>query len=323
MRKIIFILLPKVHLLDLAGPVQVFHEADEYNYPYQVEFCALSENVRSAQGLTFSTLQHYSNVEVEPEDIIVLPGIQKEFLQTDLYDQHKQTFFNWLIQQKKQGVTLCSICTGAFIFAEAGLLEGLSCTSHWSITDMLRDQFPNLRVFDDCLFIKNETIYTSAGIVSGIDLALSIVEDDYGPVAASKVAREMVIYIRRNGDTSQQSIYLDYRTHLNRAIHEVQDWLIDHIQDQFTIADLADLVHMSPRNLTRIFKKETGITIGQFITTLRLELAQKLLANPEMSIRNVADAAGFKSERQFRRAWAEQIDESPSIWRLSKQHKVQ
>lgn len=319
MRKVVFVLFPNVHLLDLAGPVQVFHEANAYQYSYELEFCSPLDQVETAQGLMFASLKHYTDIEIHEETFIMIPGVQKDYLLNSVYNQHKIPFFEWLRNHHQQGIMVCSICTGAFILADAGILDNLSCTSHWSILQWLHQQFPKLTVLDDCLFVKDRNVFTSAGIASGIDMALYIVEDHYGPLAASKVAREMVIYIRRNGSTPQRSVYLNYRTHLNEKVHEVQDWLIANIQKRFTLDELADYVHMSSRNLTRVFKRETGITINEFITKLRLELAQKILKSSDMSIPQVAEECGFSSERQFRRVWGQQSDVSPFEWRTLKQ----
>ena len=165
------------------------------------------------------------------------------------------------------------------------------------------------------IYIRDGNIYTSAGIASGIDLALSILEENHGALVASQVAREIVIYMRRNGFEKQQSIFLDYRSHLYEGVHRVQDWLIQNPEKRNKLEDLAEIAHMSSRNLTRLFRKATGITIKEFVTKIRIELAKKLLKNPDLTIEAIASQCGFQDARQLRRLWSQEFEVSPLQWR--------
>jgi len=300
--QLIFVVPPYVHVLDLTGPVQVFYEAAEYGAPYRLAYCSLGKPVTSSSGLNFGSMPPFADMETQPGDSIFLPGIDMAYLRSNEFKQ-ETAFFDWLRLQYQKGVHLCSICTGAFLLAQAGLLDGRKCTTHWKRIEELQATYPRAVVQHDRLFIKDAGIYTSAGITAGIDLALAIVEEHQGPLFATKIARELVVYFRRGEGHSQKSVYLDYRNHMNVAIHRMQDWLIANLDAKASLDELADNVGMSTRNLTRTFRKETGTTINAYTTLLRLELAHTLLHNPGMTMDAIAAKCGFSDARQLRRIW--------------------
>lgn len=311
--QLIFVVPPYVHVLDLMGPVQVFYEAAEYGAPYRLVYCSLGKPVTSSSGLNFGPLSLFADVETQPGDYIFLPGMDMAYLRSSAFKQ-ETAFFDWLRQQHKKGVHLCSVCTGAFMLAQAGLLNGRKCTTHWKRLEELQSTYPRLAVQQDRLFIKDAGIYTSAGITAGIDLALAIVEEHQGPLFATKIARELVVYFRRGEGHSQKSVYLDYRNHMNVAIHRMQDWLIANLEANASLEDLAEIVGMSTRNLTRTFRKETGTTINAYTTLLRLELANTLLYDPGITMDAIAAKCGFRDARQLRRIW-KKSDSVPTIKR--------
>ncbi|RYE38025.1 MAG: AraC family transcriptional regulator, partial [Sphingobacteriales bacterium] len=206
-----------------------------------------------------------------------------------------------LKQCADKGITVCSICNGAFALGHAGLLKDTQCTTHWRRVEALQTLFPQAKVLSDILYIKSNDVFTSAGISAGIDLALAILEDLKGPLFTHRVARGLVVYHRRSGSHKQQSIYLDYRNHINPQIHLVQDYLIDNLSEENNIEMLAEMVHMSPRNLSRVFKEKTGSTILEYLTLLRKEYASTMLNNPEYTIEYIASKCGYKSARQLQR----------------------
>jgi len=184
---------------------------------------------------------------------------------------------------------------------EAGLLDNRECTTHWRRTDELKSRFPKAKVLEDTLYVKSDIIYTSAGISAGIDLALAILENLKSPHFVHKVARGLVVYHRRDQSHSQRSIYLDFRNHINPKIHEVQDFLINNLAKENSIEDLAEMIAMSPRNLSRVFKESTGLTIVEYLTELRREMAKTLLNNPAFTIDYIASQCGYKTPRQLQR----------------------
>lgn len=312
MKQVIFVIPPTTQILDLAGPLQAFSEAKGLGADYQIRFAGVAPQAPSAQGLLLAGLEHYSELQVTANDLILIAGISSQNLSEAQLLSLGAEFYAWLRRCYQQGAILCSICNGAFFLAQSGLLNGRKCTTHWSRTKELARRFPHICVVENRLFMKDQRLYTSAGICSGLDLALSIIEDDYGPRFTAKLAHMLVVYIRRDGEHSQQSVYLDYRAHLNPAIHKVQDQLTQYPERQHTIEILAQKVHMSPRNLTRQFKRETGVTIKTFVTLVRMEKAATLLHNPELSIDAIGVACGFQNPRQFRRLWRKFRGCSPS-----------
>lgn len=312
MQKVIFALLPEVEVLDLAGPVQAFHEANacgaDYGADYEVHTCALEPRVRTGQGLWLSDLEPLP--EVGPEDLVVVPGSRMDVLQ-----RIDPAFLRWLRRAHEAGAHVASVCTGAFALGEAGLLDGRQCTTHWTRLEDLERRFPRARVLTNRLFVEDGRITTSAGIASGIDMALALVERRHGPLVAAAAAREMVVYVRRDGSHRQQSVYLEYRTHLHAGIHRVQDWLIAHPDERATLADLARIAALSSRHLTRVFRQATGVSIQEYRTRLRLERARDLLRDPGLTVEAVAARCGFESARQLRRVWREAFGTPPSAGR--------
>jgi len=280
---LLFVVPPAVHLLDLTGPVQVFAEATAYGQPYQLTFCSYQPRVNSVAGLGLGPLVPFAEVSLAPGDVIFLPGLAMDYLRSEAFRQEGARFFAWLREQHKRGVRLCSVCTGAFILAHAGLLDGKKCTTHWRRLAELQARYPQVRAQADTLFVRDGCIDTSAGVTAGIDLALFLLEEWHGPLFATKIARELVVYTRRGAQHRQLSIYLDYRNHLHSGVHQVQDWLTDHLAAGATIADLAERVHMSPRTLTRTFRQATGVSINEYTTALRRELAATLRLNPALT----------------------------------------
>lgn len=300
MKKLAFIIPPTVELLDLAGPVQVFTEAKFYGFEADIEFYQYRETPVSTSGLGFGTVESYKNANLKEGDFIFVPGMHFEYVRSIAF-KAERSFFNWLKECSEKKITVCSICNGAFALGHAGLLKNTECTTHWRRVNELQTQFPEAKVVADILYVKSNDVYTSAGISAGIDLALAILESFKGALFTHKVARGLVVYHRRSGRHKQQSIYLDYRNHINPQIHEVQDYLIDNLSKENSIESLAALVGMSPRNLARVFKEKTGSTVLEYLTLLRKEYANTMLNNPEYTIEYIASKCGFKTARQLQR----------------------
>lgn len=310
MRRVIFLVLPDFEVLDLAGPLQAFSEAATAGAGHRVHLCSSEPRVRSAQGLWVSDLEPLP--EPGESDQVVIPGLGIPSI-----DALDPAIFDWVRKAYDAGAHVASVCTGAFVLAKAGLLAGRQCTTHWRRVDELAQRFPGARVLTNRLFVHDGRVTTSAGIASGIDMALALLERWHGPLMVASVAREMVIYIRRDGGHRQQSIYLDYRTHLHPGIHRVQDWLTAHPAEKTTLDDLARLAAVSPRHLTRIFRQATGISIQDFRTRVRLELARDLLNDPGLTVAGVAARCGFESDRQLRRLWKQTFGTTPGAARTA------
>jgi transcriptional regulator GlxA family with amidase domain len=292
--RVFFYINNGTHILDLAGAVQVFHEATNYGITYEIRYISDNTHQKSSANLGFNALELFTNIEIEPTDIIVIAGFSLKEL-----PKENTVLFNWLKKANELKTTICSVCTGCFTLAEAGLLDNKDCTTHWNFTERLQLAYPKTTVLNNRLFVKSDNIYTSAGIATGIDLALFVLEERHGAKFAYQIARELVVYIRRDGHETQNSIYLQYRQHINNSIHEIQDYMIHHLEEKIKIEQLAERIYTSPRNLTRLFKATTGITIGDYLETLRVEKAVQLLKdNNKMDF--IAQACGFQSTNQLR-----------------------
>lgn len=295
--KIIFVILPKVHLLDLAGADQVFLEATYYGSNIEVEYCSNVKKIETTSQLNFFNLKSYKEVKVAQNDYIIVPGLDIYYIFSNEFDENNE-ILAWLNEMYKKQVNVCSICTGAFILGNAGLLNSKKCTTHWKHTEKLKTRFPLAIVQENILFIEDKNIVTSAGVSAGIDLALHIVSNLMGEKISFQIARELVIYLRRNGSQEQNTIYLQYRNHINNGIHKVQDWLQDNIHKSHNINDLADIACMSTRNFTRVFKKETGISSNEYTTLIRKEKITTMIQKLEFTRSEIAKHCGLKSERQ-------------------------
>ncbi|MEQ1586077.1 MAG: DJ-1/PfpI family protein [Cyclobacteriaceae bacterium] len=269
MKKIVFIIPPTVELLDLAGPVQVFTEAKFYGFELKIEFYRYQEEPVSTSGLGFGKLAHFREANVAEGDFIFIPGMDQNYVRTPAFKAEAE-FFNWLKECQRNRITVCSVCNGAFALGEAGLLTDIECTTHWRRVNELQLQFPQATVLEDILYVKNKYVCTSGGISAGIDLALSILEEIAGARFTNKVARGLVVYHRRNGKRKQETIYLDYRNHINGKIHDVQDYLIDNFGEETPLTELALRVGMSPEDLSLEFKEATGTTLNEYVCQIRL-----------------------------------------------------
>ncbi|GAA1010351.1 transcriptional regulator [Acrocarpospora pleiomorpha] len=306
--RVIVLVLPAVNLLDLAGPVQVFDTAGRY----RIEYVGDDESTASAQGLRLAGLGGLP--EVAAGDLVLVPGPRLlppgpgAALVSD-------TVIEWLRAAHEQGARLATVCSGAVALGEAGLLDGRRCTTHWGLIEPMRRRYPAAKVQDAVLFVHDGTVSTSAGISAGVDLALSLVERDHGPELAAAVARQLVVYLRRDGSSQQISPFLRHRSHLNSAVHRVQDHLAGNLDAQHTLADLAARVNLSPRGLSRAFTATTGLTPLEYQQGLRLERAATLLAETDLPVESVAARCGFRDGRHFRRLFKAKYGIPPSASR--------
>ncbi len=298
--KFIFLLLPQVHILDLAGADQAIHEAIDFGAEFEIVYCGIAQDVVSTSGLPFGAVKHFSEVNFKTGDFLMVAGCSYSYLISPDFLKQKD-LFQWINEVYEKGVSVCSICLGAFVLAESGLLNGKNCTTHFKKTKALQEKYPKIKVIENILFTDQNGIYTSAGITSGIDLTLHIIEKLKGNRFAYLVARELVVFNRRSGNDSQESEFLKFRNHIHSGIHKVQDFIVENISKKNSLLDLAELAAMSERNFTRIFKKETGITVIEYINVVRKARAVELVRNPNFSKIEIANRVGLQSEKQLYR----------------------
>jgi transcriptional regulator GlxA family with amidase domain len=207
------------------------------------------------------------------------------------------------------------VCSGAFLLARAGLLDGHDATTHWSSCDELQRIYPDVRVDADPIFVRSGNVYTSAGVTAGIDLALALVEEDLGPQVARDVARWLVLFLRRPGGQAQFSAALASQRAEREPLRELQGWILDHLDEDLSVPALAERTHMSPRNFARAFKTEVGMTPGVYVETLRVERARTLLETAGDPVEQVALRCGFGTVETMRRVFRKRLGVSPGDYR--------
>lgn len=210
---------------------------------------------------------------------------------------------------------LAALCTGSFFLAEAGVLNGRRATTHWSFAERLRKKYPEITVDADAIFIREGNIWTSAGVTAGMDLALAIVEEDFGREIALEVARDLVIYLKRPGGQSQFSVHLSSQMTTHPTIRELQSWIMSHLDDDLNIPKLAARLAMSERNFARVFHRETAESPADFIEKARFEVARRLLEQNKSPLKTIALKTGFQTEEKMRRVFQKKIGVTPKVYR--------
>ncbi|SDZ35402.1 transcriptional regulator, AraC family with amidase-like domain [Saccharopolyspora shandongensis] len=296
MSRVVFLLLPGLHLLDLAGPAQAFSTAAGLGHRYQLSYVAQGDEVVSAQGLPLHADTSWP--ALTRDDLVLVPG--SRVADPPRWPKLHAASAERLRAHHAAGGTVASVCSGADALGQAGLLRGRRCTTHHDLQDELARRYPAASVVRDVLFVEDDRVITSAGIASGIDLALHLVATRHGPGAAARVARGMVVYARRNGDDQQASAMLRHRSHLNDAVHRVQDLIDARFAESLPLAALAAAAGCSERTLTRSFVRATGLTPLRYQQVLRAERAEHLLSRGATA-EAAAHAVGFADARMLRR----------------------
>jgi len=291
--RVVFVLAPGVHLLDLAGPAQVFHND---LLDYELHWVAEDVEVATAQGLPVRARTAWP--ELTTDDLVVVPGWRSPSLAATF--ALGRATLDQVRAHHDSGGLVASVCAGADALGKAGLLDGRRCTTHHDLQDELARRYPRATVVRDVLYVVDGRVATSAGIASGIDLALHLVATRHGPAVAAKVARSMVVYARRNGDEHQTSAMLRHRSHVDDTVHRVQDLIDARFTRALPLATLADAAGVSPRTVTRLFGRATGLTPLRYQHLLRVERAEHLIGHGA-TVESAARAVGFEDARMLRR----------------------
>jgi transcriptional regulator GlxA family with amidase domain len=291
------LLVPGLHLLDLAGPAQVFASAIDFGFDYRVDYVGEYATIPTAQGLTVNA--EPSLPALTSADLIVVPGWRAGSGLRDTGPLAADTLA-WLRGHHAAGGTVASVCAGADALGRAGLLDGRRCTTHHELQDELARRYPRASVVRDVLYVVDGRVISSAGIASGIDLALHLMAARHGPSVAARIARTMVVYARRNGDEAQASAMLRHRGHLNDTVHRVQDLIENRLAERLPLADLADAAGCSERTVTRMFGRATGMTPLRYQQLLRVERAEHLIGQGA-TVESAARTVGFEDARMLRR----------------------
>jgi transcriptional regulator GlxA family with amidase domain len=309
-------------ILDVAGPLEVFAKTiDHLNehcpqadtiYATHVVSATPSTTVATSSGLPIVCEGDLTSINYKV-DTVLLAG--KGGLQVT--DPALLPLIDWLKKNSKNIRRIGSICAGAFVLAEAGFLDGKRATTHWKNCDRLAECYPNVKVEKDPIYIKDGNIYTSAGISTGIDLSLALVEEDFGRDVAVGVARILVLYLKRPGSQSQFSHILAHQTSDYAPIKDIQAWVLDHLDEEITVEALAERALMSPRNFARVFLRETGITPAKYIEKIRLETARRRLEETRLTIDEISNECGIGNADGLRRLFLRHLKTTPSDYRKS------
>lgn len=298
---------------DVAGPMECFGLANYISGRDLYELTTVSaDGLPLASAGDWVKLQPIHSFKTLPGDIdtLIIPGGPAAFMAAQ-----DEKITHWIRDRGVPTVRVCSICNGAFIMAASGVARHARLATHWLYAQQLAKLYPDLEVDPDAIFVRSGNIWSSGGMTSGMDMALAIIEEDCGRILAMEVARQMVLYLRRAGGQSQFSMHLKAQFAELPLISRLQQWIIDNPSADLRIEALADHIAMSKRSLLRLFKDETGVTLGEFITDARLRHACALLEETEREQKEIASLAGLGSEANLRKVFMTRLKITPSQYR--------
>jgi len=326
---VLFVLLPNVLMLDLAGPAEVLRLASRIEFAerraegeeraaFELHYVSPLADLQTSIGLPLAGLAPLPEILL-PGTLVVLVGSMSAVspAQQREFETSSGVLTEWLRRVlAPSGERLLCVCAGALSAARAGLLDGRQCTTHHSLCAKLQELAPKARVLENRLYVTDGRISTSAGITAGIDLMLQVLAELSGPRLACAVAREMVVYMRRGGADPQLSPWIAGRNHLHPALHRVQDAVAADPGGDWTIEQMAGIACTSGRHLGRLFHEYAGVAPLDYLHRLRVTLARELLSHSSLDMEAVAQRAGFGSARHLRRIWGKYESAPPSQSRL-------
>jgi transcriptional regulator GlxA family with amidase domain len=323
-KTVVFALYDKVTLQDVAAPLEIFARANDFGARYEVILASLTG--KPVDTTSYVTLNVDTSLAEVPEliDTLIVPGgVPPDFTFTpgehDIPEEQTPdvvpSALEMVSELAPRARRVASVCTGAFVLAALGLLDGRRATTHWAHCQELARAYPRVSVDPDSLFVQDGPFITGAGISAGIDLGLALVESDYGPDVARRVARWMVVFLQRPGGQAQFSVWTEAALPVSRGLREILDSVVADPGADHCIATLADRAAVSERHLVRMFRVQVGMTPARFVERARLEAAKVLLATGDNSQEAVARRAGFGSADTMRRTFRRALGVSPSTYR--------
>ena len=306
-RGVVIVTFGSAQILDVTGPLEVFSSASRFlpSVRYRTRVVTTrGGQVRASCGLDFAS-DAIADVAGPVDTLMVAGGADMDaaVADTELLDEVRR------LATDARRVT--SVCSGAFVLAAAGLLEGRRATTHWAECDLLDDTYAGVTVDPDAIFVNDGNVWTSAGVTAGIDLALALVAEDHGHQAAATVARQLVVYLQRSGGQAQFSSLLAGQAADTEPVRDLLSWLRDHLADDLSIAALARQINLSERQFTRVFKAEVGATAADHVEAVRLESACRLLETTNRSIEQIANTCGFGTPETMNRTFRRRLDTTP------------
>jgi transcriptional regulator GlxA family with amidase domain len=303
--RVVIVVFDGIQSLDVTGPTEVFAGAG-----WDVRTVSRDgAPVRSSSGLTFVPDGDLASARGHV-DVLLVPG--GEGTPAAMFDR---TLTSWLRRAARRSGLVASVCSGAFVLAEAGLLDGRRATTHWSVCETLAARYPTIEVDPDPIYVRDGNVWTSAGVTAGMDLALAIVEESLGREVALEIARRLVMFLRRPGNQSQFSAQLAVQTADRDVLREIQRHIAEHPETDLSVDALAERAAMSPRHFARVFRDEIGITPARFVESARVEAARRRLEDSDDSIEAVARACGFGTTETMRRTFLRTLHVAPTEYR--------
>ncbi len=307
-RTVLFVLFDGVQSLDLTGPLEVFTGAEKHRPgTYRIRTASVDGGpVRTSSGLT--VVPDAALADVSEQHTLLVPGGEGT-------RDPQPALTDWLREHGPRAERLVSVCTGAILLASAGLLDGRRATTHWAYCGKLARDHPAVEVDPDPIYVRDGRVATSAGVTSGIDLALALVEDDLGRDVALGIARHLVVFLRRPGNQAQFSAQLVAQTAQREPLRDVQRWIIEHPDADLSVETLAARASLSPRHFARAFQTETGMTPGRYVERVRLEHARRLLEDSADGVEEISRASGYGTPEAMRRAFVKALGTAPAEYR--------
>lgn len=313
----VFVVLPpQTLLLDVAGPLEVLRYANELQQKmrFVCRYISAEPQQTTTIGLGLCGLEPLPEA-LPPNALILISGSSSLAQQQWEIERERLALSDWLRHIVKPDTTIVSICSGALIAAQAGLFDGHSCTTHAHCIADLKRIAPLALVHENRLFVEDRKRFSSAGISTGIDLTLHLVSALVGPEIAARIAQIMVVYLRRTAHDPQISPWLSGRNHIHPSIHRAQDAIVENPADDWTLARLADIAHLSQRHLSRLFREQTGLSVVDYVNLIRVTLARDIISQSRLDIEAVAERSGFASARHLRRIWQQHHEKPPTAFR--------
>ncbi|WP_329560545.1 GlxA family transcriptional regulator [Kitasatospora sp. NBC_01266] len=312
-RRVVVVVYPGAQALDIAGPIEVFDTVNrrlpETGVRYRIEFVsAAAPLVRTCSGMVVAA--EPLDTGEGPIDTLLVPGGWS--LKEALADRE---LVAWIRQAATRSRRVASVCGGAFLLAEAGLLKGRRATTHWAYCEEMAQRYPDVTVDREPIFVWDGRFVTSAGVSTGIDMALSLVEADHGAALALDVARFLVLFFKRNGGQSQFSAVLEAQLADRAPIRAAQEWILEHLEQPLPVPEIAERANMSVRNFARVFRREVGTPPGQYIEQMRIARARKLLETTELPVAQIARRCGFPAPETFFRSFGRALELTPNEYR--------
>jgi transcriptional regulator GlxA family with amidase domain len=316
-RNVVIVVYPGVQSLDVTGPLEVFDGARRLieararrQRPYDVRVLSRDgAQLASSSGLTLTPHGALSKAPAEIDTLLIAGGSGQAAACED------GELIDWIASASARARRTASVCTGAFLLARAGLLEGRRATTHWAHAGQLQAAYPSVEVDPEPIFVRDGSLWTSAGVTAGMDLALALVEEDLDRDAALLIARHLVLFLRRPGNQSQFSATLGGQAPSREPLREIQLAVLEDAAGLHTVEAMAERAHMSPRHFARAFRAETGMTPARYVERVRLETARRMLEEGSHPVATVAATCGFGTPETMRRAFLRVLAVGPAEYR--------